>query len=616
MRKEPYNHRVASIALLAAIVVLGATQDASAAKRARGAAIEEGAGWLVEDYIPPEPKAVLLCSEAGQEVPLDEPCDVGFRLNVGGVFYDRLWLYPEGYVSLANAASPALTLDPNHSSAEALPGNIIAPFYSAIALNPNDGCISLDSTNDCDLSFNSYPDPDDDYFDDEGNPTAPPTLRGFRVSWGIAGTWTFDNDGNIADADHTRGIRPATPANDIHSNRFQMRLWDHENGEDGDFDIELIYDVLEWEIGQPGATPRSVAGFKIGSYSLNFGDMFDSFVGANLDGNDLLSTLPDVRDRTCPESQPEIDDEVPFFSKDNLYVCNNITIRFTGGVPALLGYTAPLTTVAVNPMGTIYTNDDAVLGWTVTNAGPETATNGRVSFTLPAAATYVSSTGATCTPTGQSLDCTLADLAPNAPAEIRVTVHSTQPGAVAVEATAAADQYDPTAADNKAISSVDFTAHADVKVDSCTGINSPTVGNAATLTCTVSNVGPQPATGLTLTLTLPSQLTFSSSTGCTANGATLTCTAANLASGANTTFVAQLNAAAAGSGNIGATLAATAPEDRVAANNTLSSAIVVQAQPPPPPPPPPPKKGGALEWLSLAALLEIARRRANRPRRA
>jgi uncharacterized repeat protein (TIGR01451 family) len=608
MSKALSNHRVASITLLAAFIVLGAAQDAYAAKRARNTAAEEGAGWYNESYIVAQPTSVLLCATArnGSEIPAGQPCTFGFRLNVDGVAYDRLWVYPDGYVSLANAASPALALDPNHSSAAALPGNIIAPLYSAVAQNLNNGCTGLDFTNDCDLSINWYPDPDDNYGNDgDGNPLPPPDRLGFRVSWGLAGTWETDVNGDIADANHTRGIRPAAPANDIHGNRFQMRLWDRKNG---DFDVEFIIDILEWEIGETGATPRSVAGFKIGAYSLNFGDWFNSFVGANLDGGDLLATLADVRARTCPDSQPQIDDDVPFFSKENLYVCNNITIRFTGGVPALLGYTAPLSVAPVNPAGTTYTDSDAVLGWTVTNAGPETATSGRLSLTLPAAASYVSSTGATCTPTGQAIDCTLADLAANASAEVRVTVHSTQPGTVAVEATAVADQYDPTPANNLATASVDFTAHADLRVDSCTGINSPTVGNGATLTCTVSNLGPQPATGVALTVTLPSQLTFSSSSGCTASGATLTCTAATLASGANTSFAAQLNAAASGSGTIGATLAAATPADTVAANNTLNTAITVQAAQPPQPPTK--KGGGALQWWALACLLELARRRA------
>ena len=97
-----------------------------------------------------------------------------------------------------------------------------------------------------------------------------------------------------------------------------------------------------------------------------------------------------------------------------------VSIAGAGPTTAILGTTASYT-------------------FTVTNKGPLTATNIRVSDTLPATASYVSGSSG-CTLSGGHVNCTIASLPASASTTITITVSWTGSGPVTNSATLSVDQ--------------------------------------------------------------------------------------------------------------------------------------------------------------------------------
>ena len=88
---------------------------------------------------------------------------------------------------------------------------------------------------------------------------------------------------------------------------------------------------------------------------------------------------------------------------------------------------------------------------TVRNAGPDTATNVRVSDALPAATTFVSVTSSqgTCTG-GRVVRCSLGSIAPGGRAVITIVVRPTEPGALINTATVVGAEPEANTANNRA----------------------------------------------------------------------------------------------------------------------------------------------------------------------
>ena len=111
---------------------------------------------------------------------------------------------------------------------------------------------------------------------------------------------------------------------------------------------------------------------------------------------------------------------------------------------------------------------------------------------------------------------------------------------------------------------------ADLSLTKTDSADPVTVGSNFTYTLTVSNAGPDRATDVVITDTLPSGVTFVSGTGgCSAVGQTVTCTRANLNSGASASFTLTVTATTAGEWTNTATVAAD-QADPVSGNNTAT----------------------------------------------
>ena len=175
---------------------------------------------------------------------------------------------------------------------------------------------------------------------------------------------------------------------------------------------------------------------------------------------------------------------------------------------------------------------------TVTNLGPDPATGVQVTDLLPAGLTLVSATesqGFYSSTTGVWL---IGQVDPNAPATLTLMARVTSPDPATNVATVShSDQFDPDTANNSA-SATETPQQADLELTKTVSNPTPNVGDTITFTVTLSDLGPDPATnvtvqdllpaGLTFVSDTPSQGTYDSSTGVWTVGAVTTAVAPTL----------------------------------------------------------------------------------------
>jgi uncharacterized repeat protein (TIGR01451 family) len=212
---------------------------------------------------------------------------------------------------------------------------------------------------------------------------------------------------------------------------------------------------------------------------------------------------------------------------------------------------------------------------TVTNNGPSPATGVKITDTLPAGAIFASASPA-CTGT-TTITCTFATLAVNASATATITVTPTGSGTLTNTANASANEFDPVATNNTASAGVTVTPIADLALTKTASPSPAGIGNNLTYTLTVTNNGPSPGTGVTLTDTVPTGVTFVSATPtqgtCTA---AVSCNLGTLANAAKATVTIVVTPTAAGTVTNAASVAAN-ETDPVPGNNTATVSTPVTA---------------------------------------
>jgi uncharacterized repeat protein (TIGR01451 family) len=179
------------------------------------------------------------------------------------------------------------------------------------------------------------------------------------------------------------------------------------------------------------------------------------------------------------------------------------------------------------------------------NAGPTAVNPATVTDTFPAFCTSVSYTSVTA---GGATGNTAAgsgninDAALNLPAGSSVTYTATctisggASGTLVNTATISSGTPDPNPANNSATDTDGITVAADLTLTKTASPNSVNIGSNVVFTLTVSNAGPAPATGVTVTDTLPAGLTYvSNDCGAAFAAPTLTWSVGNLAVGASAT---------------------------------------------------------------------------------
>jgi uncharacterized repeat protein (TIGR01451 family) len=178
---------------------------------------------------------------------------------------------------------------------------------------------------------------------------------------------------------------------------------------------------------------------------------------------------------------------------------------------------------------------------TVTNNGPAQATGVTLTDTLPGGVTFLSAIPSQGSCSGTSLiTCSLGNLANGASATVSIVVTTTAVGALTNTASVTSATTDPNSANNLVTISttVNLAGRADLQVTKNASPDTVTLGNNLTYTITVTNNGPEAATGVTLTDTLLGSFTLVSATpsqGSCSGTSAITCNLGNLASGASAT---------------------------------------------------------------------------------
>lgn len=233
------------------------------------------------------------------------------------------------------------------------------------------------------------------------------------------------------------------------------------------------------------------------------------------------------------------------------------------------------------------------------NSTTDTAANVKVTDTLPAGFTYVSSSSAdgfSCLENSGGFTCLLNTLAPGASASLKIVATASAPaGNYTNTATVSSDaeDSDPSnnqdTADNTVVTPTTTAPDLGItKSDSADPVNA---GDSFNYIITVNNGGTAEAKNVVLTDTLPAGVTYVSSTSsCSHVSGTVTCNLGDLAVGASTnvTITVQTAASTVEETMVTNTARVTSdtPENPDTLPNTASenTRIVATGTPPPPPP--------------------------------
>ncbi len=223
---------------------------------------------------------------------------------------------------------------------------------------------------------------------------------------------------------------------------------------------------------------------------------------------------------------------------------------------------------------------------TVTNKGASNATAVKVIDTLPADTTFVSAIPAGCTHQSGVVTCDLGNLALNASTTATVVIKTPSvvgTGKLTNKVAVSAAEADNNIANNTAEFTNTLQASvpsADVQVAVITNpnISNVNVSSAVSYEITVTNHGPDIASNIILTNTLPTNFTFvnASETNCTAATGKVTCPIESLAKAATKTVKINTTApTTATTATFNATVSNSAQRDPQTANNSANKDITV-----------------------------------------
>lgn len=241
--------------------------------------------------------------------------------------------------------------------------------------------------------------------------------------------------------------------------------------------------------------------------------------------------------------------------------------------------------MAVTPSGTVQSGSSLAYTLTITNAGPDGATNVQVVDTLPTGFVRTGSLPSGCSQTGQVVTCTVSGTIASGGSSIIGPINGTVTApsgssltnSASVTITSPTAPQDPDSSDNTATLTTNVTAGCDLAISKAQSVANPVIqGSSFNYTLTVTSAGDNPA-NITVTDTVPSSLTVGSPTGtgwsCSATGQVVTCTrSAGIGSGSQTLPTITIPVTATGTGSVSntATVASTTG-DPATGNNTSNS---------------------------------------------
>ena len=221
---------------------------------------------------------------------------------------------------------------------------------------------------------------------------------------------------------------------------------------------------------------------------------------------------------------------------------------------------------------------------TVGNAGPQAATGVVLTDVLPggvAVASIVASQGTT-SQSGGTITVSLGTLASGASATITIVVTPSAAATITNSAGVTSDVADPTPANNTASKDVTVvTPQSDLSVTVVASPNPVTVGDNLTFTVKVTNSGPQAASGVVLTDSLPvgaSIVSIATTQGTYAvNGGVITAALGSLANGATATLTIVVSVS--GPGTVSSTATVTGDQSDPAGGNNSATATANAVKP-------------------------------------
>jgi uncharacterized repeat protein (TIGR01451 family)/CSLREA domain-containing protein len=240
-------------------------------------------------------------------------------------------------------------------------------------------------------------------------------------------------------------------------------------------------------------------------------------------------------------------------------------------------------TASVNPaeVGRIFTYNIAV-----SNAGPDAANAVTVTDALPAGVTFTSATPSqgSCAFASGTVTCQLGSLALNGSASIALQVKPRQTGTLMNTASVTAAEPDTDTSNNSDTSSINVIKTVDLKVSKTDSADPIFVGQQTTYTMLVTNLGTiSGATGIVLTDSLPSSMTFVSATTTQGSLVTppvgsngiVTANLGSLAVGAQATVTVTVKATQSG-GIVNTATVSSNETDTNTSNNTATQATTVK----------------------------------------
>jgi uncharacterized repeat protein (TIGR01451 family) len=224
----------------------------------------------------------------------------------------------------------------------------------------------------------------------------------------------------------------------------------------------------------------------------------------------------------------------------------------------------------------------------VSNGGPDPALNVSLTDNLPAWVTFTSATPdqGSCSQAGSTVTCNLGNISSGSNANVVIVATAAEPGTLTNSAATSSDTLDLNPDNNNA--SEDTTVNpvpipeADLSIAKSDGLDPVGAGGVLSYTLVITNNGPDAATAITVTDTLPLDGTYSAASGagwdCVHAQADVTCTRPSLEIGVGPSIVVTMTAPVSG-GTITNTVTVTsATTDPNPTDNQDAEQTAVQVQ--------------------------------------
>lgn len=298
------------------------------------------------------------------------------------------------------------------------------------------------------------------------------------------------------------------------------------NGPDAATDV-VVTDTLPASVTYQSATPSSGSCSQSGrTVTCNLGTLSDT----------QLETI--TIEVTSPSTDATISNaaNVTSDTEDPVGANNNATENTTVGIAA--PEEIDLSVVKNDSPDPVRIGNMLTYTIEVTNAGPDAATGVTLIDSLPASVTFDSANPSqgSCAQSGQTITCELGSIASGATAAVTINVTPQTAGTISNNASATANENDTNLANNTASEATTVTtAQVDLVLDKTDNPDPVAEGETLTYTIAVNNTGPDTATNVVVTDTLPLAVTYNTATStqgsCTQAGRTVTCDLGALTSG-------------------------------------------------------------------------------------